>query len=79
MCAKYFDASSIRIHMALHALWVFFIEARPAAPRMEFGLRGIEWIIAAPADKDAGREKLVVLAAKGPLRALVDDDSLFFG
>jgi hypothetical protein len=77
--AKYFDASSIRIYMALHALRVFFIEARPAATRMEFGRCGIKRIVAPPTNKHAGREKLIVLADKWHFRALTDDDSLFFG
>jgi hypothetical protein len=76
--AKYFDASSVPVYMTLHALRVFFIEARPAAARIEFGLCGIERIVAAPTNKGAGREKLIVLACIRPLRALKDYDLLFF-
>ena len=77
--ASDFDASSIRIYMALHAVWVFFIEARPAAARMEFGLCRIERVVAASTNKRAGREKLIVLAGIWPFRALMDDDALFLG
>ena len=77
--ASDFDASPVRIYVTLHAVWVFFVKTRPAAAGIEFRLRGIERVVAAPTDKRAGREKLVVLAGEGHFRSLIDDDSLFLG
>src|SRR5215213_3607485 len=77
--AEYLRATPVRVGMALHAAWVFFIEARPAAARLEFSLRRIQRVVAAPANKGAGRKQRLVLAAERPFRSLVDDDSLFVG
>ena len=39
VCADYFRATPIGVHMSLYAPWVFFIEAGPATARLEFSLR----------------------------------------
>ena len=75
--ADYLRATTVGVSMALDAAAVFFIEAGPAAARLEFGLRRVQWIVAAPTDKGAGRVQTLVLAAERPLCSLVDDDSLF--
>ena len=77
--ANYLRATPVRIPMALHTPWVFIIEARPAATRLEFSLRRIERVVAASTNKSAGRKQCLVLAAERPFRSLVDDDSLFVG
>jgi hypothetical protein len=63
--------------MALHAPWILVIEAGPAAARLEFSLGGKERIVAAPANKNAGRKQRIVFSAERPFGSLVDYDSLF--
>src|SRR5215208_8352743 len=73
----YFRTMPVGVHMALHASRVFIIETRPAAARLELSLRGIERVVAASADKGAGRKLRLILARERSFRSLVKDDSLF--
>ncbi len=75
--ADYFRTTTVRVRMSLHASWVFVIEAGPAAARFKFSFCRIEGVVAAPANKSAGRKQRLVLAAERPFRSLVNDDSLF--
>ena len=74
--ADYLRATTVRVGKALDAAPVLFIEARPAAARLEFGLRRVKWVVAAPTDKGTGRVQPLVLTAERPFCSLVDDDSL---
>ena len=53
--AEYLRATPVLIETALYAFWIFFIEAGPAAARIEFGLRRKERVVAAPANKSSRR------------------------
>ena len=75
--ADYLGATAIRVGTAFDAAGIFFIEAGPAAARLEFCLRRVKRVVAAPADKRAGRIQRLVLAAERTFRSLVNDDSLF--
>jgi hypothetical protein len=79
MSAENFCAPAIRIHMPLDTPWVLIIKTRPTTARMKFCFRRIERIIATPANERARRKQPVVLARERHLRALINDDSFFFG
>lgn len=77
--ADYLNATSVGVAMPLDAARVFVIEAGPAAARLKLSLRRVERVVAAPANKRAGRKQRLVLAAEWPFRSLVYDHSLFVG
>src|ERR1044072_2492475 len=77
MRADYLRATPVRVLNSLDGLRIFFIEARPAAARLEFSLCRIERVVTAPANKRAGRKHLLVLAGEWPFRSFVSDYSLF--
>ena len=63
--ADYLRATPVHVQMALNAPRVFFIEARPAAARLEFSLRRIKRVVATPANEGAGRKLRLVLPVNG--------------
>jgi hypothetical protein len=79
MTADYLNATPVRIPMALHGAREFVVKAGPTATRLELGLGRIERVVAAPANKSAGRIQRFVLAAERHFRSFIDNYSLFVG
>ena len=72
-----FNSVSVGISNPLDRSGKFIVKTRPAAAGFEFCRRVIKRIIAAAADIGAGRKKIVILAAKGPLGGFADDNAFF--
>lgn len=77
--ADNFRAAAVPVRHMLYGARNLIVKGGPAATGAELIMRMIKRRIAASADVGAGFLMVVVLAGKGHLCALADDDALFFG
>ena len=74
-----FGAAAVRVHDFRYTAGNFLIKTRPAATRVKFAVRSIEWCVAAAALICAFHKPIIIFTGKRSLGAFMYDDALFFG
>ncbi len=73
-----FSTQTIGIIGSFDSAGYFLVKTRPAAARMKFGIRIVEWCFASAAEVCAFDKKIIVFTGKWRFSALTYDDSGFF-